>query len=355
MKRRLIIGAAALLVAGLLVVGVTVGVNVSNGNYGQAGAIIASALKANGAVASEAARLRKLSGVARVTQTFSPLHLPDPTATLTVKMKAGSISVDVLKVASSVSAARARAHLKPDLLTLTVKMGSMSIRWAKFGPVTLLAQQLAIWDALRSHTEVRVVGHITDAPDDNTQALTINTATGTPRAAQSLAQSYGSAFDSVAGMNAGPRWKLPGIDGTGPLPSEPVLALFSASARHLPVAEDNQPHFTSGISLHWDGGSKPEAHLFIAYLSSAGHFALTAEHAAQAAYLAKAAAVSGITGLNFAYEAFDRGAEVQYAFYTGVCHGRAIPTTQKADDLSRLGLTLAQLNGGQPGLCLPPA
>jgi hypothetical protein len=355
MKRRLIIGAAALLVAGLVVVGVTVGINVNNGNYGQAGTIISSALKANGAVSSEASRLRKFAGVAKVAQTFSPLHLPDPTATLAVTMKPASTSADVLTVASSVSAARARAHTKPDLLTLTVKSGGMSIRLAKFGPVTLLAQQLAVWDALRSHTEVGVVGHITDAPDDNTQALTINTASGTARAARSLAQSYGAAFNSPVAMTAGPSWKLPGIDGTGPLPSEPILALFSASARHLPVSEQNGQHFTSGVSLRWNGGSTPEAHLYIAYLSSAGHFALTADHAPEAAYLAKMVTASGVTGLNFAYEAFNHGAIVQYDFYTGTCNGRAIPATEKADDLSLLGLNVDQLNGGQPGLCLPPA
>jgi hypothetical protein len=355
MKRRLIIGAAAVLVAGLVVVGVTVGVNVKNGDYGQAGTIITSALKANGAVSTEAARLRKLPGVAKVAQAFSPLHLPDPAATLTVTMKSSSSSTEVLAVAGSVSTAWARDHMKSDLLTLMVKARSLTVQESKFGPTSTLAQQLAVWTALLSHTHVGIVGRITDAPSDSSQALTITTASGTPEAARSLAKSYGIAFDSPVGMAAGPSWKLPGINGTGSLPPHAVLALFSANARHLPVAEQNGQHFTSGVSLRWDGSSKPYAHLYLAYLSSAGHFAATAAHASEASNVAKSVIASGISGLNFAYEAYNNGAIVQYDFYTGVCHGRAIPTTEKTDDLSLLGLTVTQLNGGQPGQCLPPA
>jgi hypothetical protein len=354
-KRRLVIGAAAVLVAGLAVVGVTVRVNVGNGDYGQASTIITSAVKANGEVSAEAARLRKLPGVAKVAQVFSPLHLPDPAATLTVAMKSSSSSNELIAVAGSVSNAWARDHMKSDLLTLNVKAGSLSVRESRFGPTSTLAQQLAVWTALLSHTDVGIVGRITDAPSDSSQALTITTASGSSEAARSLAQSYGSAFSSSVGMAAGPSWKLPGMNGTGALPPTPVLALFSASAQRLPVAEQNGQHFTSGISLHLDGGSKPYVHFYLAYLSSAGHIAPTAAHASEAASLAKTVIASGITGLNFAYEAFDRGMVVQYDFYTGTCDGRATTTYEKTDDLSVLGLTVSQLNGGQPGQCLPPA
>jgi hypothetical protein len=352
-KRLLVIGAAGL-AAGLIAVAITVGVNVGNGNYGSAAALASSDVAILREISGISGQLRKSAGVEEVSQTFRPLHLPDPSATIAIRMRPTASIADIERVRDRIAGVAFHDGFRADLLAITVTDGALTIHQATFPRHdTALASQLNVWRQLRRSTSVPITTVITDHPAPSAPALTISATSTSPTDIATILAAYSRAFASTAGLPAGPSWSIPGMEGSATLPPRSVLRLMATAATRVPISQHVGSTMSSGAYLDWTGGPHPLAIISIAYLSAAHRLADPSLHLAEASELAGVIVSSGVPGINFGYEGARNGKLVRYGFFTGECDGRFEPDNSETSDLAQLGVTTDQLDGGAAGQCLP--
>jgi hypothetical protein len=355
MMRRSIVLPAIL--AGLVVVGsVVILVNLVNGNYGRVGAQATADVASLKQLGADAAVIRKLKNVAHVEYSFNPVHLPEPTASMSVTMKATAVSDNLLAVADFVAGSATTNHVGPGLLTLHLKSRNLSVTETTFqrGDPTL-GEQLTVWRAMQSSDGPQLMASIatTNGTGIPASTLTVQTRSGTAADIASVVQSYPTSLAKLVGKPVGPAWNFPGMSGGGNLPPIAVLRLLATTATEFPISNQSGNHTSGGVHLDSFGESRTVANLFLGYFGKSGQMLDPALHLTDASELAHEVARADTVNLNFDYYGLSKGALVNYRFFAHTCDGKINAAEENQDTLDLFGLTPRDLNGGSAGACSP--
>jgi hypothetical protein len=355
MMRRSIVLPAIL--AGLVVVGsVVIVINLVNGNYGRVGAQATADVTSFKQLGADVAAIRKLKSVAHVEYSFNPVHLPEPTASMSVVMKSSAVPDDLLAVADFVAGSATANHVGPGLLTLHLKSGNLSVTETTFQPGDpTLGEQLAVWSAMQSSDSPQLTASIamTNGTGIPASTLTVQTRSGTASDIASVVQSYPASFAKLAGKPAGPLWNIPGMSGSGSLPPMAVLRLFATTATEFPISDHRGTHASDGAYLDSFGATPVVTNLFFGFVGKSGQLLDPTLHLTAASTLAHEVARADIANLNFDYFGMGKGKLVDYRFFAHTCDGKINAAEENQDTLAMLGLTPRDLNGGSAGACSP--
>jgi hypothetical protein len=329
-----------------VVASVLLGVLVPSDDVRPASQLSATDVKLSDELQQLSTSVGQLDGVSSTTPTFTPSHLPDPSATLVIGMKSHASVKSAIAALSLVRTMVGARKLPVDFLSVSLRMHDGAVASEPRVNVAnpAMAAAMTAWWSLESATHLKLP-LVLNASGDGVAALVGKTGTTPAAEMRTLERAYAKALSGVKDSALIAQWTSPGFVATNGLPPHAVWTQFSTAVTRAIAADTASGDRTASVQLTWSGT--------FANRSSIVVFVPDAPNYASADAVLRVIAVLPGSVRNVYYESTRSSAVVEYGLHVGACTGarNVLPSdTAYFAHFAQLGISLPP--GSGPGSCL---